>query len=294
MILVAGATGLLGQEICRQLVAAGKPVRALVRTTSDSQKIEALNQLGVESVQGDLKDPASLAAACQGVSALVSTASSTLSRGEGDTIQTVDHNGQLNLVDAAKAAGVEHFVFISFRPDAGNTYPLDDAKRAVEERLKASGMDYTVFQAGFFMEIWLGPALGFNFAEASARIYGSGENAVSWISFTDVARFAVASLDNPAARNATVEIGGPEALAPLEVVKIFEEASGKTFAIEHVPHEALLAQKEGAPDPLMESFSGLMISCSNGDAIDMNETLKDFPMDLVSVGDYAKQVTGKG
>ena len=83
---------------------------------------------------------------------------------------------------------------------------------------------------------------------------------------------------------------GPDALAPLDVVKIFEEVSGKSFSVENVPHEALLEQKANAPDPLMESFSGLMISCSNGDAIEMSETLQSFPMDLVSVRDYARMV----
>jgi NADH dehydrogenase len=292
MILVAGATGLLGMAICRQLSESGKSVRALVRDTSDAAKVEALREMGAELVRGDLKEPASLALACQGVSHIISTASSTLSRQEGDTIQSVDHDGQLALIESAKAAGVEHFVFISFRPDTGNTYPLDDAKRTVENSLKSSGMVYTVFQAGYFMEVWLSPALGFNFPEATARIYGSGENAISYISFTDVARFAVAALDNAAARNAVIEIGGPEALTPLDVVKCFEEVSGTSFTVEHVPHEALIAQKEGAPDPLTESFSGLMISYSNGDAIDMSETLRAFPIDLVSVQDYANQVAG--
>ena len=114
MNLVVGATGSLGSEIVKLLADAGKPVRALVRPTSDQKKVDQLRTLGAEIVSGDLKDRPSLDAACRGVSAIISTASSTLSRLEGDTIRTVDQEGQLSLVDAARAAGVAHFVLISF------------------------------------------------------------------------------------------------------------------------------------------------------------------------------------
>ena len=290
MNLVVGATGLVGGEICRQLVAGGKPVRALVRPTSDPEKVEALQDLGAAVFQGDLKDRSSLDAACQGVTTVISTASSTLSRQPGDSIQTVDLEGQLSLVDAAKANGVERFVFISFRSNPDLKYPLDVAKRAVEQHLTASGLTYTILQASYFMEIWLGPALGFDYANASARIYGEGHNGLSWISYKDVAQFAVASLDNPASHNAVIEVGGPQVLSPLEVVKIFEEVGGRPLAVEFVPEEALRAQKADATDPLQESFAALMLTYAKGDPIEMEKTLKTFPLQLASVRDYAEGV----
>ena len=290
MNLVVGATGLLGGEICRQLVAGGKQVKALVRPTSDPIKVEALQRLGATLFQGDLKDRSSLDAACEGVTTVISTASSTLSRQTDDSIQTVDLEGQLSLVDAAKAGGVEHFVFISFRSNPDLHYPLDDAKRAVEQHLKASGLTYTILQAGYFMEVWLGPALGFDYANASARIYGEGHNGLSWISYKDVAQFAVASLDNPAGRNAVIEVGGPQVLSPLEVVHIFEEVGGQPLSIEYVPEDTLRAQKADASDPLQESFAALMLTYANGDAIEMEATLEAFPLQLASVRDYAAGV----
>src|SRR5213078_3988368 len=93
MILVVGATGLLGSEICQLLVAGGQPVRALIRSSSDRTKVEKLRRLGVETFEGDLKNRSSLDAACRGMSAIISTASATLSRQEGDTLQTVDRQG---------------------------------------------------------------------------------------------------------------------------------------------------------------------------------------------------------
>ena len=175
MNLVVGATGLVGGEICRRLAEQGKPVKALVRTTSDPAKVDALEASGVAIAIGDLKDRSSLDAACQGVTAVISTASATLSRQEGDSLKTVDSEGQIRLVDAAKGAGVEQFVFVSFRnrENPSLQYPLKVAKRAVEDHLMENGLTYTVLQASWFMEVWLSPALGFDFANAKAQIYGA-------------------------------------------------------------------------------------------------------------------------
>src|SRR5216684_6101467 len=114
MILVAGSTGLVGSEVCQRLMRRGERVRALVRATSSKEKVEALRSSGVELCVGDLKDPQSIVAACRGVNAVISTASSTLSRQPGDSIESVDAAGQLNLVKAAKAADVGRFLFVSF------------------------------------------------------------------------------------------------------------------------------------------------------------------------------------
>src|SRR5690349_16066946 len=107
MRLVIGATGILGMEIARRLGQDGTRVRALTRRTSDPAKVEALRTAGVEIAIGDLKDPASLADAFRGVTHVVSTASSTLSRADGDSIDSVDRQGQLNAVAAARDAGVQ-------------------------------------------------------------------------------------------------------------------------------------------------------------------------------------------
>ncbi len=104
-VLVVGATGLVGLEICRRLQETDHSVRALVRATAEAAKRAELDTLGVEMVEGDLKDPASLDRACAGVHAIISTASSTLSRQGGDSIKSVDQDGQLALVDAAVERG---------------------------------------------------------------------------------------------------------------------------------------------------------------------------------------------
>jgi uncharacterized protein YbjT (DUF2867 family) len=293
MNLIVGATGMVGGEICRLLRAAGKPVKALVRPSSDPAKVENLKGLGAQIVQGDLRDAASLKAACQGVQAVITTASSmpfAYQPGE-NTPLTTDQEGSLNLIAAAKEAGVEQFVYTSF-PIMDASFPLQEAKRAVEHALKGSGLTFTILQPTYFTEVWLSPAVGFDFPNRKASLYGSGENPISWISFLDVAQFAVVCLGSPAASNVTLKLGGLEAISPLGVVKIFEKAGGKPFEVSLVPVEALLAQLAGATDPMQKSFVGLMASYASTQAIDMKAVLKTFPLKLKTVEDYAKSVMG--
>ena len=286
--LVVGATGMLGGEICRLFIERGKPVRALVRGTSSPDKVARLRSLGAELVRGDLKDRQSLDAACRDASAVISTASSTLSRQEGDSIETVDRQGQLALIDAAAAAGVGHFIFISF-PNVDIEFPLQAAKRAVEGSLRRSRMPYTILQPTFFAEVWLSPALGFDLVNGKAQVYGAGDNKISWISFHDVAAFAVAALDKPQAKNAVLRLGGPDALSPLEVVRLAEQTTGRRFIVQHVPEDTLRVQHGAASDPLQQSFAALMLYYARGDVIEMKRTLRDFPEQrLRSVRDYLK------
>ena len=290
MILVAGATGLVGSAVCQELARRGETVRALVRATSAKEKLEALRSAGAELCVGDLKDPGSLSSACHGVDAVVSTASSTLSRQSGDSIESVDAAGQLNLVHAAEAAGIGRFVFVSFRRPRAISFPLADAKRQVEEAI--ASLNFTIIQASWFMEVWLSPALGFDYLNRTARIYGPGTNPISWVSFRDVAVMCALAVRSPAADRRTIEFGGPEALSPLEVVARFEKIGAKPFQLEHVPEQALRAQFDRATDPMQKTFAGLMLGYLYGDAIDMAPVVDQFGIQLTSVDEYARGVLG--
>lgn len=292
-ILVVGATGFLGMEICRQLAATNKNVSGLVRKTADQGKANSLKQLGVQLIEGDLKNSASIKKALQGITTIISTASSTFSRQDGDSIQSVDNDGQSNLIDEAVAAGVSHFIFVSFcfNPDG---FPLQAAKERAERKLDASGMSYSIIKPSFFIEAWLSPAIGFDFPNAKATIYGEGKNKISWISIPDVAAFTVAAVDNPAAKNKTLIVGGPDALSPLEVVALFEKTGSKKFELQHVPVEALQAQKKTATDDMGKSFASLMLIYAAGQEINMKEILKTFPVKLTSVREYANRVMSVG
>ena len=290
MILIVGATGLGGSEVCRILAGQGEKVRALVRTTSSKEKLDSLRSYGVDLCIGDLKDPDSLARACRGVDSVVSTASSTLSRQEGDSIESVDAAGQMSLVNAAKAANVERFVFLSFRGWPDISFPVSDAKRAIEKAI--TSLNFTVIKATHFMEIWLSPALGFDYPNATARVYGSGTSLFSWVSSHDVAEMCALAVRHPAAERKTIEFGGPEALSLIEVAARFERIGGRAFKLEHIPEPVLRARYEEATDSMQKSFAGLMLGTAQGDVIDMAPVVEQFGIKLATVDQYARRVLG--
>ncbi|MGH3066001.1 MAG: SDR family oxidoreductase [Gaiellaceae bacterium] len=289
MILVVGATGLVGGEVCRILAERGDDVRALVRWTSDPDRVMALRGLGAELVEGDLKRMDTLLAACDGVDAVVSTATATTSQQEGDTIEAVDRDGQLALVDAASQAGVRRFVFISFPPFPIDS-PLQSAKLAVERRLAEGEMEWVSVRAGPFHEVWLSSRLGADPLGGTLRVYGSGEQKISWISFRDVARFAAEAVGSPAARNRLLDIGGPS-LSYHEVARVFEEETGHPIALEYVPVEALEAQVAAGRNSLETSFATLILNVGlHGAPIDMEPVLRDFPRERESVREYTRSL----
>ena len=289
MNLVVGSTGLLGGEICRRLRAAKLPVKGLIRPTSQAESIARLESLGVELVEGDLRDRRSLDKACTDVTAVFSTATAIFASQPGDSIETVDLWGQINLVEAACAAAVLKFIYISYSGEIGVNDPLTVAKRMVEKRLRESGMAYTILRPSYFMEVWFSPEFGFDFLNANAIIYGSGDPKISWISMRDVAEFAVQSLENPRATDATIELGGPEALSPLEVIQIFTQLGGKIFNVEALSLEDLEAEQASASDTLAKVFAALKLAYAKGNRIGMEEILKTFPLKLTSVKEYAGQ-----
>jgi uncharacterized protein YbjT (DUF2867 family) len=294
MYLVVGGTGPvgLGGEICRRLRSSGRQTRALVRPTSDARRTENLRKMGVELVQGNLKDRESLERACQGVRCIISTASMLVSRQPDDTVETVDGRGNKDLVDVAKACGAESFLYTSLSGHIDREFPFRNVKRDVERHLKASGLSYTILRPTFYMEVWLSAIGGFDYANARAAIYGEGHNRISWLSFYDVARFAVMCLDSDSAKNATFEVGGPETLSPLEVVKIFEDESGRRFDVEVVSARTLAEQESSDENSWTRSIAGLRRCYADGDVIDMRALAERFPMTWTTVRDYAHRVLG--
>jgi uncharacterized protein YbjT (DUF2867 family) len=285
--LVAGATGNVGGGVAEALLDRGKPVRALVRATSDPDRVHRLEELGAEVVRGELRDPGSLARACEGIATVVSGATTITSLGT-DSITEVDRDGQLALVDAAAAAGAGHFVYISYTRNVDTDDPLTRAKRAVEERLRGSGLRYTILRPSYFMEMWLGPALGWDLSAGRAQVLGDGEQRVSWISARDVVAAAAACVDNPDAYDRTIELGGPGALTPLEVVHLAESICGRGLTVEHVPASALEAQAHEAAGTDGAIFPSLMLCQTRGDEI---EPAPEWLRPRTTVEDYLRSAS---
>ena len=266
MILVVGATGQLGGLIVRDLLRQGRQVRVLVRAGSSVDELA-----GAQPVLGDLKDAASLHAACAGVSAVVTTANST-ARGGADTVESVDRQGNHDLIDAAAAAGVRRFVFVSaLGADPAHPMPLLQAKGEAEQRLRDSGMAWTVLQPDVYMDKLIplvvgGPAL----AGEPVTLVGDGTRRHSFVSVHDVAAYAAAALDRPEAEGRTLVIGGPRPVSWPDVVVAFEHELGRGVPVRSVaPGE----QVPGQP----EFVTGLLTALDSYDSpIDSSELARTY------------------
>jgi uncharacterized protein YbjT (DUF2867 family) len=185
MILVVGATGNLGGAVTRMLLAEGQPVRILARSQSNYQP---LADAGAQVVLGDLKQRGALDPACEGVDTLITTANSA-ARGGEDNPQTVDLEGNRNLIDAAKAAGVKQFIFVSvLGADPNSPVPFIQTKGKTEDTLRESGIPYTVLAPNGYMEVMVAMVVGMPAMMGQpVTIVGGGRRKHSFISAGDVA-----------------------------------------------------------------------------------------------------------
>jgi uncharacterized protein YbjT (DUF2867 family) len=261
-VLVVGATGQVGSEVVRQLSQRGTPVRALVRVGSAYHHLRDLP--GVELAFGDLLRPETLRGALDGVGAVIATANGVAPRRRRDfgRVETV---GYPALIAVAERAGVDRFVYLSTVPmgDADARLPMSRHKRAVEDALAASTLPATVMRFGAFADVWLAlagssiPLAGmsptlfdrpFRFMrvyrrmtgstiERSGRmsVVGSPDRRLALITVHDVAAFLIAALEHDTVRDATYEIGGPEALSWREIAALYEDLLGRKVRITTLP-----------------------------------------------------------
>jgi uncharacterized protein YbjT (DUF2867 family) len=275
---------MLGHRIVQLLRDLRRPVRALVRSTATAAQQQVLEATGAQLVVGDLKEPESIAEACRGAAVVVSTATATVSRQDGDSISAVDERGQSSLVETAQRGGVGRFVFLSFPPRRLD-YALQRAKRAVEQKLREGVMPYTILQPVNFVEVWLGPRVGFDLLGGKVQIFGAGDQPISWISLHDVARVAVAASEGETFTNRVLPLCGPDPLSPLEVVRMFEEMSGRKVAISHVAEEVLVGRLSVPRDELEETFAAIALSMAQG-LVSADPTREILPGRLSTVREY--------
>ena len=237
MVLVGGATGRQGGAVVDEMLARGYRVRGLTRKP-DGRGAQELAAKGVEVVQGDYGDPASLRAAMAGVDRMFFY--SGFSRNEVT-------EGR-NVIEAARAAGVGHVVYTSgaaSEPGRG----LAGAKMEVEALLVASGLSYAVLRPVAFME---------NFAGQQARTARDGlrdsrapDRWVAFISIPDIGFLAAEALDSPAEwQGVTMNIAG-DSMRVSEFVAIFSRVMGRDIEYHRVPLEEYLGS---FPAPLRPLF----------------------------------------
>ena len=237
MIVVVGGTGLLGRNVVGRLVSRGLPVRVVSRDAAHGRA--ALGTLAdrVELVEADVRDPGTLGAAVAGADTVVAAVQGFGGRDAGG-IGAVDRDGNRNLVRAAAAVRVPHFLLLSLHDaSAADVLALGRAKAAVEAELRRMSMTPLVIRPTAYMETWAGIVGGPILATGRARVFGRGTNPINFVSADDVAAVVEETLldADAMASGRTVEAVGPEDLSFDDLAARFAAALGRPVPVSHVP-----------------------------------------------------------
>jgi uncharacterized protein YbjT (DUF2867 family) len=201
MILVLGATGGIGGEVCRLLQQMGTPFRAMARK---QEQVDRLRQDGIDAVLGDLDRPETLTPAMTGIDTLFLVTAPTPAQFAQETAA----------IDAAKRAGVGRIVKISASDcNVRSRIPWAKAHALIDHHLRASGVDWTILMPTAFMQNFLW------FTKPVAKGYlplGAGKGSLSWIDARDIARVAATVLTQDGHSRATYFLTGPETFDMME------------------------------------------------------------------------------
>jgi uncharacterized protein YbjT (DUF2867 family) len=229
-LLIVGGTGTLGRQIVLQALTKGYPVRCLVR---NFRKANFLKEWGAELVYGDLSQPETIPPCFKGISAVIDA--STSRPNELNGLKSVDLNGKLALIEAAKAANIQRFIFCSTQNlEQFPNIPLMRLKQTIENSLKESGISYTIFRlTGFYqglIEQYAIPIL------ENLPIWVTNENTcVSYMDTQDIAKFCLRALQLPETSNQTFFLGGPKGWISSEIISLCEQLAGQSAKVQKVP-----------------------------------------------------------
>jgi uncharacterized protein YbjT (DUF2867 family) len=250
-ILVFGATGQQGGSVADALLKAGAPVRALVRDRS-AAKARALAERGVELVQGDMADPASLRPAMAGVCGVFSVQTSS----PGGVITDADEvRYGVSIADLAVEAGVQHLVYTSVCSISGaDEKPIGlghfDSKRAIENHIRTLPLPWTIVRPATFMDMLTMP--GFGLDEDRFTFFPRPDQVMQFIAVEDIGKIVApifADADRFGGR--TLEIAG-DALTGAQIGEAFSRVAGRPITYSRFPDELL------ASNPFLGGLAALL------------------------------------
>ena len=290
-ILVVGATGDVGSAAAKIAVKKGHRVRALVRNTSNRDRLgEAKDK--IEFVEGDMLDKASLERALEGMEAvIISIRLTEAEKAKGRTYHDIEYSGVKNVVDAAKKKGVKKIIHVSAggvsQKSGSDMY---QAKYQSEEAIRKSGIGYTIFQpSGMFkdFEAYHIPTvikMGVTNKWPSPIHFH-----MSPLSHIDLAKCMVDALTNPKALNKTLEIGGPDCITQAELLNmIAKEAGINTTYTEGVSKEELIEMVKKNPERSFFSVE-MLKDFFNDKRLDFKIIDEIFGIEFQRVGDFLKE-----
>ena len=229
-VLVVGATGTLGRQVTRRALDEGYKVRCLVR---NFKKASFLREWGAELVEANLCNPESLPPTLEGMDIVIDAA--TTRPTDSQRMQKVDWDGKVALIQAAKAANIQRFVFFSILEcDQHPDVPLMDIKHCTEKFLAESGLNYTILRPCGFMQGLIAqyaiPVL------EGQTVWVTGEAApIAYMDTLDIAKFAVRSLSVPATENRIFPVVGTRPWGGYEIIRLCERLSGQDAKVARMP-----------------------------------------------------------
>ncbi|PJF46712.1 MAG: hypothetical protein CUN48_12425 [Candidatus Thermofonsia Clade 3 bacterium] len=232
--------------------------------------------------------------ACQGADEVLAAAHSLLGKGRYKS-EAVDDAGHRDLIDAAKKAGVAHFVYTSLL-GAAPDHPIDffRTKYRVEEYLKASGLSYTILRPSAFMEthahIFNGKAV---LETGKTSLLGKGTKPRNFVAVRDVAHFAVLALTEPKLKRRTLNVGGPGNFTNNQVAQLYGKLAGITPKVSHLP-PAMARVLSVVFKPFQPGVSRIMYMNSLPDdafseTFDPAALLAEFPMHLTTLEEFVRE-----
>ncbi len=293
-VLVTGGTGFIGPHVIHALRAKETPVRALVRDPARATRLAAW---GVELATGDVTDPASLRAACEGVDAVVHLVA--IIRGEPADFERVMSEGTRNVVTAAQEAGVRRFVLASalgLDERSKDAVPYFAAKWEMERAVRESGLEHVILRPSFVFGRDGGVLPTFvrlaRYAPVTP-IIGPGRQRLQPIWVEDLAEYYARAIDEPAAANRTFELGGPDAVSWNEFWERLKRVLGVRRPSVHVPFGAMRLQAT-----LTERLPGAPVSRDQLTMLELGDNVvtdpsavETFQLPLVSLDEQLRRAT---
>lgn len=279
LIVVAGGTGGIGRHIVDGIIST-KKYSVKVFTRQDPSSASDLTAKGVNVVKVDYSDHASLVKELKGVHTVISCAIS---------IDDSYIPSQLNLIDACLEAKVKRFAPSEFAGQHGSNTIIQayrELKIPVREKVKASGIEYTLFNPGIFMDYFASPQkaspslnnliVGVNFNKGEANIVGTGDDPFCLTRGEDVGRFVAAALDLDKWDENLGMVGSRTTWN--ELITLGEQVRGKKFNVKRTSIDEALKGRDPNPSNRMTNFmSEVFIALCQGE-VDVEPTLNQkFP-----------------
>ena len=224
MILVTGAGGTVGSALLEELKDTGHAFRAAYHSPAKAEKAKAA---GTDAIVLDFAKPETLRPAMAGVDAVFLLGAGGLGQVEGET----------NVVNAARSAGVKRLVKLSVWGAAEEGYSFAKLHRAIERAVESSGLAWTFLRANGFMQNFVNHMAGA--IKAQGAIYQpAADTRISHVDVRDIARVAVRALTTPDHEGRAYDLSGPEAFSYGEAADILSRVLGRKVTYVALPDDA--------------------------------------------------------